>query len=118
MPKTMRIGSTVRQMVTSTIKSIGKAEPLTKSGQPRSHRSGADSGLYDHTWRKLRLRHLQSSPLCVDCHAIGVVKPADMVDHRVPIKVAPERRLDPTNLVSQCWHHHAKKTARDRMIYG
>jgi 5-methylcytosine-specific restriction endonuclease McrA len=116
--KSLRLGSAVRPITIGIIKPVDKAPPLTKSGRPRSPRSGADGAPYaDRKWRKLRLRHLAGSPLCVDCYAVGVVKAADMVDHVVPIKVAPERRLDPTNLASRCWHHHAIKTAKDKEIY-
>ncbi len=38
----------------------------------------------------------------------------EMVDHIVPVRVAPERRLDPTNLQSLCWPHHNSKTQKER----
>jgi 5-methylcytosine-specific restriction protein A len=81
-------------------------------------RSGAPSRLYDRRWSKLRRAHLRASPLCVACEREGAVKAADLVDHIVPVKVAPERRLDPTNIQSLCTHHHHLKTATDRQMYG
>ncbi|WP_352507322.1 hypothetical protein [Mesorhizobium sp. M0048] len=42
-----------------------------------------------------------------------VVTVADDVNHTVPITVAPEPRLDPTNLQSLCRRHHNAKTLQD-----
>jgi HNH endonuclease len=35
-----------------------------------------------------------------------------LLDHIVPIRTAPERRLDPANLRSLCWSRHIAKTQR------
>ncbi|WP_126974649.1 HNH endonuclease [Frigidibacter oleivorans] len=65
-------------------------------------------------WRKLRARHLRSHPLCAFCGA-----PATDVDHRIPRSVAPERRLDPTNLQSLCTScHSGAKQRSERRLYG
>jgi 5-methylcytosine-specific restriction endonuclease McrA len=36
------------------------------------------------------------------------------IDHVIPVRVAPERRLDADNLQSLCWSHHRIKTAKDK----
>ena len=69
---------------------------------------------YDMDWRKLRAEHLAREPFCRGCLAEGVERMAVMVDHRVSIKDAPERRLDPSNLQSLCWKHHNSKTQKER----
>lgn len=66
---------------------------------------------YDHAWRKLRDAHIQANPICKHCIAEGILTPATEVDHIVPVKIAPERRLDPTNLQSLCKPCHSRKTA-------
>ena len=64
-------------------------------------------------WRSLRALTLQKDPLCEECMRKGVLVPAQMVDHIVPINKggAP---LDLNNLQSLCNHCHAVKTARDK----
>ena len=64
-------------------------------------------------WRSLRSLKLQQNPLCEECEKNGILRPADMVDHIVPINKggAP---LDMSNLQSLCNRCHAIKTARDK----
>jgi 5-methylcytosine-specific restriction endonuclease McrA len=59
-------------------------------------------------WRKLRDRHLRDHPFCVRCG-----NPASDVDHIIPRSVAPERRLDPTNLQSLCKGCHSGAKQRE-----
>jgi len=81
----------------------------TPDARPSSARRG-----YDRAWARLRLAHLREHPLCVLCEAQGRTTGATVVDHRVPIEVAPERRLDPANLRSLCVDHHNACTANYR----
>ena len=64
-------------------------------------------------WRALRALKLAKDPLCEECMQKGMLIPAQMVDHIVPINKggAP---LDMNNLQSLCNHCHAVKTARDK----
>ena len=64
-------------------------------------------------WRTLRALKLQKDPLCEECMRKGMLIPAQMVDHIIPINKdgAP---LDLNNLQSLCNHCHAVKTARDK----
>ena len=62
--------------------------------------------IYDHEWERLARRHLDRYPLCVCCGRL-----ARHVDHVTPVKVAPWRRLDPTNLQSLCHPCHNRITA-------
>lgn len=73
----------------------------------REHRANACERGYDARWNRLRKAHIQANPLCFNCTAIAVI-----VDHIVPITIAPERRLDRTNLRSVCRSCHARITAR------
>lgn len=76
--------------------------------------SARDRG-YDAEWRKLRAQHLAAHPYCVRCG-----DPASVVDHIVPVKIAPHRRLDRTNLQSLCVAHHsgAKQAEERRRFKG
>ncbi len=63
-------------------------------------------------WRKLRAEHLKRHPNCAIC---GVREESMEVDHIVPRRVAPERRLDPTNLQTLCkFHHSGAKQRQER----
>ena len=71
------------------------------------------AAIYDGVWRKLRRIHLDKHPLCLHCEAEGKLTEASEVDHVVPVKIAPQRRLDPTNLQSLCKSHHSQKTTAE-----
>lgn len=67
---------------------------------------------YDWTWRKLRRWFLLRNPLCVMCLEEGHIVKATVPDHVVPVRKAPDRRLDETNLRALCKHHHDQHTQR------
>ena len=65
---------------------------------------------YDGEWEKARADYLLAYPSCRRCGA-----KATLVDHIIPIRTAPGRRLDRTNFQSLCDHcHNAWKQAQDR----
>ena len=64
--------------------------------------------VYDHQWDRLAKRYLRLRPQCA---VSGCKMMARHVDHIVPIKVAPHRRLDPTNLQGLCHACHNRLTA-------
>ena len=69
--------------------------------------------LYDRAiWKRLRARFLAANPLCEDCRLRGRTVVAVHADHRVSIKDAPERALDPTNLAAKCHSCHSAKTTQ------
>ena len=78
------------------------------------NRGGSTARGYGYDWQKLQRWHLQAHPLCADCEALGITKPAKDVDHIVPIAVDPSRRLDPSNLRSLCRSCHNAKTTADQ----
>ena len=49
-------------------------------------------------WPSLRRRHLAANPRCAACGRAD----APEVHHLVPVQKAPERELDPTNLITLC----------------
>ena len=71
------------------------------------------SATYDGVWRRLRRQHLAREPLCRHCLAKGRLTEAQHVDHVTPVKDAPDRRLDASNLQSLCRSCHSKKTAAE-----
>ena len=58
--------------------------------------------LYNARWRKLRLAHLNRSPLCAYCLEAGRATQADIVDHIVPHKGDEVLFWDVSNLRSLC----------------
>lgn len=65
---------------------------------------------YDAAWEKLRAEVIAAHPLCcVDsCGSTDRLN----VDHIVPVRVAPHRRLDRTNLRVMCHSCHSAHTGR------
>lgn len=49
-------------------------------------------------WKSVRREHLLANPRCIVCGSTRGVVP----HHVVPFHVAPERELDPSNLVTLC----------------
>lgn len=72
---------------------------------------------YDHKWNKLSAYYRSLHPLCEHCMKQEKITDATMVDHKVPVVVAPERRLDESNLQSLCWQCHHIKTKEDMVKY-
>jgi 5-methylcytosine-specific restriction protein A len=76
-------------------------------------RGSAASRGYDHTWRRVRLHHLATEPLCRFCAAEGLVVAAEVVDHIQTIADRPDLRLDDRNLRSLCAACHNRRTATE-----
>jgi 5-methylcytosine-specific restriction endonuclease McrA len=74
------------------------------------HRPSPARRGYDGAWRKLRLVILDRDPVCTLCHAAL----SSVVDHIEPIALAPQRRLDPSNLRGLCKSCHDRRTALDQ----
>jgi 5-methylcytosine-specific restriction protein A len=83
-----------------------------KPAYERDRESPSKRG-YDRAWQRLRRSFLHANPLCLFCDQAGRVKAAEVVDHIEPIRVAPSRRLDPTNLRSLCKSCHDRRTFND-----
>lgn len=91
--------------------SCGSIVPAGKSCPRCAKASDAARGTarqrgYDRDWQRLREEHLARHPACAECGATGAVD----VDHVVPLREAPHRRLDPTNLRTLCRRHHNRVT--------
>lgn len=64
------------------------------------------------TWKRLRLAHLSLSPMCVGCEAMGMVTPANTVDHITAINDGGPPFPGHDGLASYCTACHGAKTAR------
>jgi 5-methylcytosine-specific restriction protein A len=71
------------------------------------------NGVYNHQWRKFRNLWMRDNPLCVQCMADGFICEAKELDHIVPVKDAPERMYDTTNVQSLCVRCHAIKRQQE-----
>lgn len=58
-------------------------------------------------WQRLRRLVLANSPLCVFCERLGLTTRATDVDHIVPVRQAPRRAFDRTNLQPLCKRCHS-----------
>jgi 5-methylcytosine-specific restriction endonuclease McrA len=63
-------------------------------------------------WRKLRRLVLSEQPLCPDCAAQGVTRPAVEVHHLVARKADAALAYERSNLVGLCNAHHLARRRR------
>jgi 5-methylcytosine-specific restriction enzyme A len=89
----------------------------SREAYERQRGSAASRG-YDHRWRAFRASVLASNPLCADRLARGALTPAADVHHVVKLRMAPGRRLDPTNVSALCSVCHARRTGRGARLTG
>lgn len=71
------------------------------------------TALYDSPlWRRARRAHLAAHPLCVTCEAMGVLRPATVLDHKVPVRDGADF-FEASNHQGLCASCHAKKSAKE-----
>jgi len=85
-----------------------------KSGD-KGYTHASQEGFYNtQKWRKTRNYIIANEPLCRECLSQGMVRPATVVDHIVPVDDSPELAYEFTNLQPLCDRCHRVKTNRDR----
>ena len=76
-----------------------------------SHRKIYSSKL----WKAIRRSHLNNNPLCVYCLDIGLLTPANVVDHIIPHRNNTKLAFDVNNLQSCCdFCHNKHADAKDK----
>lgn len=53
-------------------------------------------------WKNLRELKINENPICELCLSVGIITPANVVDHIIPIEVIEDLKLEYTNLQSLC----------------
>ena len=91
--------------------------PLIHRDYGRARRGfDTELGFYQSPrWRNTRAAVLRDNPLCARCQSKGLLQPARVVDHIVPVKVGGER-YDRANLQSLCVPCHNAKTSTERAL--
>ena len=71
-------------------------------------------------WLKIRTAYISEYPLCEACSKKDIVTAATEIDHKVPIKIDYDLRLEWNNLQALCHRCHSKKTKAvdDRLLKG
>ncbi|MFE4525431.1 HNH endonuclease signature motif containing protein [Cytobacillus firmus] len=82
------------------------------------YRGSAAQRGYDGKWRKARSTYLIKHPFCVECEKVGVIVPANEVDHIIPHKGDKKLFWDSTNWQPLCKLHHSRKTAKENGGFG
>jgi len=67
--------------------------------------------VYGRSWTAVSRRYREQQPLCESCRAEGRVRLGEERHHIVPIRIAPERRLDVDNLLNLCRPCHERLEA-------
>lgn len=92
-----------------------KAEQTTVKRKERKQSEGKYFQFYQsRTWRKASYLYRLNHPVCEDCLEEGLIRKADVVDHKIELKDDWSKRLDETNFRSLCHAHHNTKTTRER----
>jgi 5-methylcytosine-specific restriction protein A len=89
-----------------------------KSYAREKPRESSTSRGYGYKWQQARAGWLAKHPLCVQCHARGLVVEATDVDHIVPHKGDMTVFWDRSNWQSLCASCHSAKTAREDGGFG
>ena len=71
-------------------------------------RPGASARGYDAKWHKFQSGFLRTHPICA---FTGCRNKATEVHHIARVRHRPDLRLDPSNVVALCKHHHSQVTA-------
>lgn len=91
-----------------------KPRPWLTEHKPHEGRKHPNTKFYQSTpWRRLRAVKLEQQPMCEECERNGVITPAQIVDHIVPINRGGAS-LDIENLQSLCNACHNRKSAKDK----
>jgi len=69
-------------------------------------------------WQAERLAFLREQPLCVDCEAHGVIRPANVVDHIDPHRGDEAVFWDTNRWQALCASCHSRKTAKSDGGFG
>lgn len=64
-------------------------------------------------WKRIRLAHLSSEPLCVRCAGFEIMTAAQHVDHVIPHRGDHKLFYDRSNLQSLCVSCHSFKTTEE-----
>jgi len=95
--------------------------PWDAKGRVDSHdgvyRRERSADLY-HTarWTKLSAAFRATHPLCAECQARGIIRPATVVDHIVPYPICADYFFDRSNLQALCSDCNHKKGQRDKKL--
>ena len=88
--------------------------PWQKNKEPFAGRKNPNKKFYQSSaWRSLRAKFIAAHPLCAECQKKGVVTPARVVDHILPINMGGAA-LSEDNLQALCDRCHNAKSARDK----
>lgn len=70
--------------------------------RPREIRGSRHERGYDSKWTRAAARHAKQFPICAECERHDIIVPMDVVDHKIPVTIRPDLRLDTKNRWSLC----------------
>ena len=89
------------------VKSLRLFRPAISVRPAREERRGTrhDRG-YDYQWAKSSEAFRRRHPICQECERVDIIVPVDVVDHKIPVSLRPDLRMDRKNWWSLCHHCH------------
>lgn len=70
--------------------------------RPREKRESRHDRGYDSEWTRRADRYRRQHPVCEECQRGDIIVPSDVVDHKIPVHLRPDLRLDPKNWWALC----------------
>lgn len=95
------------QMLKHSVQMVGRKVQMAQ----QTRNPEAEQRVRGRKWMSIRARWLGANPLCVACIANGYTRPANRLDHIVPL--IDGGRDDESNYQSLCASCHDEKTAQE-----
>ena len=77
-----------------------------------TERGNANKRGYGYKWQIAREAYLKENPLCIECEAMGRIRLATDLDHKIPHRGNMTLFWDRDNWAGLCKSHHSAKTAQ------
>lgn len=98
-----------------TVPLLSTSKPQRELPVPRSPAAQERKRFYDSAlWQSTRAAKLRRDPLCQCCAGKDIIRPAEHVDHWVPLAQGGQPTAD-DNLVSLCQPCHSSKTRSEQV---
>lgn len=100
-------------MLGQMIGSIKSKIPTIQTDSWRSDKQSSTARGYGYKWQQAREGYLAKHPLCVYCQAQDIIRPATIVDHKIPHRGDMKLFWDRDNWQGLCVPCHSSVKQRE-----